>query len=151
MLMLKSRPLHLATDSCCDSCDSCEFDRARGGAAAAHASDQESIHKPRRKAPKYTRPRSVCICCGTTQGGSTMANGIKRAALHVRVLTEHQSVENQVRELSQVAEHRGWKRGRGLSRCWHQRRRGTRSAARPALLKDANRGGAVRDCPNGSY
>jgi DNA invertase Pin-like site-specific DNA recombinase len=32
----------------------------------------------------------------------------KRAALYVRVSTDHQSVENQVRELRQVAERRGW-------------------------------------------
>jgi DNA invertase Pin-like site-specific DNA recombinase len=31
-----------------------------------------------------------------------------RAALYVRVSTDHQSVENQVRELRQVAERRGW-------------------------------------------
>jgi len=37
-----------------------------------------------------------------------MAKGIKRAALYVRVSTDHQSVENQVRELRQVAERRGW-------------------------------------------
>jgi len=32
----------------------------------------------------------------------------KRAALYVRVSTDHQSVENQVRELKEVAERRGW-------------------------------------------
>jgi DNA invertase Pin-like site-specific DNA recombinase len=32
----------------------------------------------------------------------------KRAALYVRVSTDHQSVENQIRELKQVAERRGW-------------------------------------------
>src|SRR5262245_57594998 len=32
----------------------------------------------------------------------------KRAALYVRVSTDHQSVENQIRELRQVAERRGW-------------------------------------------
>ena len=37
-----------------------------------------------------------------------MAKGIKRAALYVRVSTDHQSVENQIRELRQVAERRGW-------------------------------------------
>jgi DNA invertase Pin-like site-specific DNA recombinase len=37
-----------------------------------------------------------------------MAKEIKRAALYVRVSTDHQSVENQIRELRQVAEHRGW-------------------------------------------
>src|SRR4030095_13251070 len=33
---------------------------------------------------------------------------MKRAALYVRVSTDHQSVENQIRELRQVAERRGW-------------------------------------------
>ena len=37
-----------------------------------------------------------------------MAKAAKRAALYVRVSTDHQSVENQVRELRQVAERRGW-------------------------------------------
>jgi DNA invertase Pin-like site-specific DNA recombinase len=32
----------------------------------------------------------------------------KRAAIYVRVSTERQTVENQVRELRQIAEHRGW-------------------------------------------
>jgi len=32
-----------------------------------------------------------------------------RAALYVRVSTDHQSVENQVRELREVAERRGWR------------------------------------------
>jgi DNA invertase Pin-like site-specific DNA recombinase len=33
---------------------------------------------------------------------------MKRAALYVRVSTDHQSVENQIRELRQVANRRGW-------------------------------------------
>jgi DNA invertase Pin-like site-specific DNA recombinase len=33
---------------------------------------------------------------------------MKRAALYVRVSTDHQTVENQTRELRQVAERRGW-------------------------------------------
>ena len=37
-----------------------------------------------------------------------MAKPAKRAALYVRVSTDHQSVENQIRELRQVAERRGW-------------------------------------------
>jgi DNA invertase Pin-like site-specific DNA recombinase len=32
----------------------------------------------------------------------------KRAALYVRVSTDSQTVENQIRELRQVAERRGW-------------------------------------------
>jgi DNA invertase Pin-like site-specific DNA recombinase len=37
-----------------------------------------------------------------------MIKQVKRAALYVRVSTGHQTVENQIRELSQVAERRGW-------------------------------------------
>ena len=37
-----------------------------------------------------------------------MAKAAKRAARYVRVSTDHQSVENQVRELKEVAERRGW-------------------------------------------
>ena len=37
-----------------------------------------------------------------------MSKPLKRAALYVRVSTDHQTVENQIRELSQVAERRGW-------------------------------------------
>lgn len=33
---------------------------------------------------------------------------LKRAALYVRVSTDHQTVENQVRELTAIAERRGW-------------------------------------------
>src|SRR5262245_58577368 len=33
---------------------------------------------------------------------------MKRAAIYVRVSTDHQTVENQTRELRQVAERRGW-------------------------------------------
>src|SRR5262245_47588430 len=69
-----------------------------------------------------------------------MAKSAKRAALYVRVSTDHQSVENQVRELTQVAERRGWtvvdvSRDAGIS--------GAKGCdSRPALdgmLKDANR------------
>ena len=35
----------------------------------------------------------------------------KRAALYVRVSTDHQSVENQTRDLRHVAERRGWEVG----------------------------------------
>jgi DNA invertase Pin-like site-specific DNA recombinase len=44
-----------------------------------------------------------------------MAKAPRRAALYVRVSTDHQSVENQIRELRQVAERRGWAGGRDLS------------------------------------
>ena len=37
-----------------------------------------------------------------------MPKTAKRAALYVRVSTDHQSVENQIQELGQIAERRGW-------------------------------------------
>ena len=37
-----------------------------------------------------------------------MAKAARRAALYVRVSTDQQSVDNQVRELRQIAERRGW-------------------------------------------
>jgi DNA invertase Pin-like site-specific DNA recombinase len=40
--------------------------------------------------------------------GVPMIKQVKRAALYVRVSTDHQTVENQIRELRQVAERRGW-------------------------------------------
>jgi DNA invertase Pin-like site-specific DNA recombinase len=69
-----------------------------------------------------------------------MSKMAKRAALYVRVSTDHQSVENQIAELRQVAERRGWNiveiyRDTGIS--------GAKGRAqRPgldAMLKDASR------------
>jgi DNA invertase Pin-like site-specific DNA recombinase len=68
-----------------------------------------------------------------------MAKVARRAALYVRVSTDHKSVENQVRELKEVAERRGWTvevyRDAGIS--------GAKGRAqRPgldAMLKDASR------------
>jgi len=64
----------------------------------------------------------------------------KRAALYVRVSTDHQSVENQVGELTQVAERRGWTvveiyRDAGISgaKGRHQR------PGLDTMLKDASR------------
>ncbi len=69
-----------------------------------------------------------------------MATGNKRAALYVRVSTDHQSVENQVRELRQVAERRGWLvaelyRDAGISGAKGRDQR----PGLDALLKDASR------------
>jgi len=69
-----------------------------------------------------------------------MAKGTKRAALYVRVSTDHQSVENQVRELRQVAERRGWQvtevyRDAGISGAKGRDQR----PGLDALLKDASR------------
>ena len=69
-----------------------------------------------------------------------MAKGIKRAALYVRVSTDHQSVENQIRELRQVAERRGWQvaevyRDAGVSGAKGRDQR----PGLDTLLKDASR------------
>ena len=72
--------------------------------------------------------------------GDTMAT-TKRAALYVRVSTDKQTVENQVRELTAIAQRRGWEvvatyNDAGIS--------GTKGRdQRPGLdtmLKDASRG-----------
>jgi len=65
---------------------------------------------------------------------------IKRAAIYVRVSTDKQTIENQLRELRRIAEHRGWKiveeyRDAGISGAKGRE-------ARPGLdemLKDAQR------------
>jgi DNA invertase Pin-like site-specific DNA recombinase len=64
----------------------------------------------------------------------------KRAALYARVSTDHQSVENQVRELKQVAERRGWTvvetyRDAGISGAKGRDQR----PGLDAMLKDASR------------
>jgi DNA invertase Pin-like site-specific DNA recombinase len=69
-----------------------------------------------------------------------MAKAIKRAALYVRVSTDHQSVENQIRGLRQVAQRRGWLvaevyRDDGISGTKGRDQR----AGLDALLKDASR------------
>ena len=69
-----------------------------------------------------------------------MPKTTKRAALYVRVSTDHQSVDNQLQELGQIAERRGWTvvatyRDAGIS--------GTKGRDRrpglDAMLKDAGR------------
>ena len=69
-----------------------------------------------------------------------MTKAIKRAALYVRVSTDHQSVENQTRQLRQGAEHRGWQvaevyRDTGVSGAKGRDER----PGLDALLKDASR------------
>ena len=64
----------------------------------------------------------------------------RRVALYVRVSTDHQSVENQVRELTQVAERRGWQvvetyRDAGISGAKGRDKR----PGLDAMLKDATR------------
>jgi DNA invertase Pin-like site-specific DNA recombinase len=64
----------------------------------------------------------------------------KRAALYVRVSTDHQTVENQIRELTQIAERRGWQivetyRDAGISGSKGRDKR----PGLDAMLKDASR------------
>jgi DNA invertase Pin-like site-specific DNA recombinase len=71
---------------------------------------------------------------------SIMAKAAKRAALYVRVSTDHQTVENQVSELRQVAERRGWQvveiyKDAGISGAKGRDKR----PGLDAMLKDASR------------
>jgi DNA invertase Pin-like site-specific DNA recombinase len=73
-------------------------------------------------------------------GNTTMAKAAKRAALYVRVSTDHQSVENQIQQLRQVAERRGWNiveiyRDAGISRAKGRDQR----PGLDALLNEASR------------
>jgi resolvase-like protein len=72
--------------------------------------------------------------------GFDYGEGSKRAALYVRVLTDHQSVENQICELRQIAERRGWLvaevyRDSGISGAKEEDQR----PGLDGLLKDASR------------
>ena len=51
-------------------------------------------------------PTQVRYCAHQVNGGYHHREGIKRAALYVRVPTDQQLVESQIRELRQVAERR---------------------------------------------
>jgi DNA invertase Pin-like site-specific DNA recombinase len=69
-----------------------------------------------------------------------MTKQVKRAALYARVSTDHQTVENQIRELSQVAKRRGWEvveiyRDAGISGAKGREGR----PGLDAMLKDASR------------
>src|SRR6266567_6989214 len=50
----------------------------------------------------------LAVCCGARNVKQRCLMSNKRAALYVRVSTDSQTVENQIRELRQVAERRGW-------------------------------------------
>jgi DNA invertase Pin-like site-specific DNA recombinase len=72
--------------------------------------------------------------------GAAMTKQVKRAALYVRVSTDAQTVENQIRELRQIAERRGWDvveiyRDAGISGA---KGRDTRPGL-DAMVKDASR------------
>ena len=69
-----------------------------------------------------------------------MPKTAKRAALYVRVSTDHQSVDNQIQELGQIAERRGWivvatYRDAGISGAEGRDKR----PGLDAMLKDAGR------------
>ena len=74
------------------------------------------------------------------RGGSPTLKTTKRAALYVRVSTDHQSVDNQLQELGQIAERRGWTvvatyRDAGISGAKGRDKR----PGLDAMLKDAGR------------
>src|SRR5882762_6858391 len=48
------------------------------------------------------------VCCGARNVKQRCLMSNKHAALYVRVSTDSQTVENQIRELRQVAQRRGW-------------------------------------------
>ena len=75
----------------------------------------------RARSQGQTYPRQGAPC---EEGQAMMAKAARRAALYVRVSTDHQSVENQVRELKGRRTPR-LDRYRGLPRRWHQRVQGT--------------------------
>jgi DNA invertase Pin-like site-specific DNA recombinase len=69
-----------------------------------------------------------------------MTKASRRAALYVRVSTDHQSIENQITELTEVAERRGWALGEiykdaGISGAKGRDKR----PGLDAMLKDAGR------------
>jgi len=74
------------------------------------------------------------------RGLSIVPKTSKRAALYVRVSTDHQSVDNQIQELGQIAERRGWTviatyRDAGISGAKGRDKR----PGLDAMLKDASR------------
>jgi DNA invertase Pin-like site-specific DNA recombinase len=75
-----------------------------------------------------------------SRGLSILPKTAKRAALYVRVSTDHQSVDNQLQELGQIAERRGWTvvatyRDAGISGAKGRDKR----PGLDAMLKDAGR------------
>jgi hypothetical protein len=77
-----------------------------------HAADAEWCRAGRQAidpGDRSPRPSRCRTCAGRRPSReSHHVQGAKRAALYVRVSTDHQTVENQVVELRQVAERRGW-------------------------------------------
>ena len=83
----------------------------QAGCSTSRAHTKNPIENGAQKSPEMRRPTVDPI--GHTDaryfpGITTMSKAIKRAALYVRVSTDHQSVENQIRELRQVAERGCW-------------------------------------------
>jgi predicted site-specific integrase-resolvase len=77
---------------------------------------------------------------GISNRGPIMSTKTKRAALYTRVSTDRQTVENQISELRQVAERRGWEvveiyRDAGISGAKGRNQR----PGLDAMLKDAGR------------
>src|SRR5262245_4307209 len=67
-----------------------------------------SFDAPTKCVQKYLILYTHSLCIWVPNGEAIEMVKARRAVLYVRVSTDHQSVENQVRELREVAEHRGW-------------------------------------------
>ena len=57
----------------------------------------------------------------------------KRVAIYARVSTNGQTVENQVRDLREVARHQGWKIVATFKDAGYQRRQRAVTSARPSI------------------
>src|SRR5262245_10286762 len=68
---------------------------------------ENPLHAAVGKPNKYKGRIAVCCAPQNPSRGRLMSSS-KRAALYVRVSTDAQTVENQIRELRQVAGRRGW-------------------------------------------
>src|ERR1700732_537854 len=56
----------------------------------------------------HTKTRCLLYMLCLEDGAFAVTASVKRAALYVRVSTDGQTLENQTRELGQIAERRGW-------------------------------------------
>src|SRR6476659_10931002 len=81
------------------------------------------------------------VCCAPRNpSGGRLMSSTKRAALYVRVSTDSQTVENQIRELRQVAGRRGWDVVEVYSDAGISGAKGRdQRPGLDAMLKDANR------------
>ena len=83
-----------------------------------------------------------------------MVKSGKRAAIYTRVSTDNQTIENQLRELRQVAERRGWEvvevyNDAGISGAKGRAERPTRPHAQRCQPQEVRCGDGLGDRPNG--